>query len=139
MVRAGCRLAQPTKEPEMKNRILLSIAGLLCCGFCLVPSSKLLAQTPVQKLQRLSQELNLSAQQKGEMLPILQEEGPKLKAIKDNPNMTGAQKAMQLRAIHQQTDPQVKTILSPEQYQEWQTIREREVQQAIKRKVQGSE
>jgi len=123
----------------MKNRILLSIGGLLCCGFCLVPSSKLLAQTPVQKLQRLSQELNLSAQQKGEMLPILQEEGPKLKAIKDNPNMTGAEKAMQLRAIHQQTDPQVKTILSPQQYQEWQTIRQREVEQAIKRKAQGPE
>jgi hypothetical protein len=139
VVRAGCQLAQLTKEPEMKNRILLPIAGLLCCGFCLVLSNKLLAQTPAQKLQHLSQVLNLSAQQKGEMLPILQEEGPKLQAIKNNPNLTGAQKAMQLRAIHEQTDPQVKAILSPQQYQEWQTIRQHEIQQAIKRKAEEPE
>ena len=123
----------------MKTRIPLPIAGLLCGGFCLVLSYQLLAQTPAQKLQQLSQVLNLSAQQKGEMLPILQEEGPKLQAIKNNPNLTGVQKAMQLRAIHQQTDPQVKTILSPQQYQEWQTIRQHEVEQAIKRKREGSE
>ena len=123
----------------MKNRIQLSIAGLLCCGFCLFLSNQVQAQTPVQKLQQLSQMLNLSPQQKGEMLPILEQEGPKLKAIKNNPDLTAAQKVMQLRAIHQQTDPQVKTILSPQQYQEWQTIRQHEVEQAIKRKREGSE
>ena len=73
------------------------------------------------------------------MLPILQEEGPKLQAIKNNPNLTGGQKAMQLRAIHEQTDPQVKAILSPQQYQQWQTIRQREVEQAIKRKTEAPE
>ena len=123
----------------MRNRIVLSIAGLLWGGFCLLPTNQVQAQTPVQKLQQLSQTLNLSPQQKGEMLPILQQEGPKLQAIKNDPNLTAAQKAMQLRAIHQETDPQVKTILSPQQYQEWQTIRQREVEQAIKRKREGSE
>lgn len=123
----------------MKHRVVLSITGLLCCSFCLVLSNKLLAQTPAQKLQHLSQVLNLTAQQKGEMLPILQEEGPKLEAIKNNPNLTGPQKAMQLRAIHQETDPQVKAILSPQQYQEWQTIRHHEIEQAIKRKAEAPE
>src|SRR5215469_4323144 len=123
----------------MKNRAVLSIVGLLWCSFNFVLSNKLLAQTPEQKLQHLAQVLNLSAQQKGEMLPILQQEGPKLEAIKNNPNLTGAQKAMQLRAIHQQTDPQVKTILSPQQYQDWQTIRQHEIEQAIKRKSEGPE
>ena len=123
----------------MKNRIVVSIAGLLCCGVCLVLSNTLLAQTPAQKLQHLAQVLNLNAQQKGEMLPILEQEGPKLEAIKNNPNLPSAQKAMQLRAIHQQTDPQVKSILSPQQYQEWQTIRQHEIEQAIKRKAEGPE
>lgn len=122
----------------MRNRILLSIAGLLWSG-CLFLSNQVQAQTPVQKLQQLSQALNLSPEQKGQMLPILEQEGPKLQAIKNNPNLTTAQKAMQLRAIHQETDPQVKTILSPQQYQEWQAIRQREVEQAIKRKREGSE
>jgi len=104
-----------------------------------VPSMKLLAQTPAEKLQSLSQTLNLTSQQKVDMFPILKQEAPKLEAIKSNPNLTGAQKVMQLRAIHQQTDPQVKAILSPQQYKEWQTIRQHEIDEAIQRKMQGPE
>ena len=119
----------------MKNRVKLFVASLLCSSVCLVLSNPLLGQTPAQKLQQLSQSLNLSAQQKGELLPILQQEGPKLKAVKNNPNLTGRQKAMQLRAIHQQTDPQVKAILSPQQYQEWKSIRQHQVHQALQMKM----
>jgi hypothetical protein len=102
-------------------------------------SGRLLAQTPAEKLQSLSQTLNLNSQQKVEMLPILKQEAPKLEAIKNNPSLTGPQKVMQLRAIHQQTDPQVKAILSPQQYKEWQTIRQHEIDEAIQRKMQGPE
>jgi len=123
----------------MRERIYPCIAGLLCCFVFLALSNKLFAQTPAQKLQELSQTLNLSAQQKGQLLPILEQEGPKLEAIKNNPNLTGREKAMQLRAIHQQTDPQVKGILSPQQYQEWKNIRHHEVEQAIQRKAEGPE
>jgi len=123
----------------MKKRILLSKAGLLACGVLFVLSNFLLAQTPAEKLQQLSQVLNLSPQQKGELLPILEQEGPKLEAVKNNPNLKGRQKAMQLRAIHQQTDPEVKAILSPQQYEEWKSIRQHEVDQAIQKKVGGPE
>jgi hypothetical protein len=123
----------------MKNRLRFVIVCLICYIVSLALSNKLVAQTPVQKLQQLSQTLNLSAQQKGELLPILEQEGPKLEAIKNNPNMTGREKAMQLRAIHQQTDPQVKGILSPQQYEEWKNIRHHEVEQAIQRKAGGPE
>ena len=123
----------------MKKRMAALYCWTLCVAFCLVLSNKLLAQTPQQKLQHLAQVLNLSPQQKAQMLPILQQEGPKLAAIKNNANLTGAQKAMQLSAIHQQTDPQVKTILSPQQYQEWQTVRHHAIEQAIKRKTEGPE
>jgi len=123
----------------MRTRALFFTAGLLWCWMSFVPSMKLLAQTPAEKLQSLSQTLNLTSQQKVDMLPILKQEAPKLEAIKSNPNLTGAQKVMQLRAIHQQTDPQVKAILSPQQYKEWQTIRQHEIDEAIQRKMQGPE
>src|SRR5215469_6725964 len=119
----------------MKKRILLSKAGLLACGVLFVLSNFLLAQTPAEKLQQLSQVLNLSPQQKGELLPILEQEGPKLEAVKNNPNLKGRQKAMQLRAIHQQTDPEVKAILSPQQYEEWKSIRQHQVHQALQKKM----
>jgi len=43
------------------------------------------------------------------------------------------QKMQQIKAVHQQTDPQMKAILSPAQYQKLQAIR----QQAIRDAVQG--
>lgn len=123
----------------MRNRVLFFTAALVWCCMSVVPSGKLLAQTPAEKLQSLSQTLNLTPQQKMDMLPILKQEAPKLQAIKNDPNLTGAQKVMQLRAIHQQTDPQVKGILSPQQYEEWQTIRRHEIDEAIQRKMQAPE
>jgi hypothetical protein len=41
------------------------------------------------------------------------------------------QKMQQVRAIHQQTDPQMKAILSPEQYQKLQAIRQQAIKDAI--------
>jgi hypothetical protein len=38
----------------------------------------------------------------------------------------------QLKAVHDETDPQVKEILNPDQYQTLQTIRRQEIQQAIR-------
>ena len=40
------------------------------------------------------------------------------------------QKMQQLRAIHQQTDPQMKAILSPEQYQKLRQIRAQQIRDA---------
>ena len=120
----------------MKHRMLMFTAAVLCSCACFMFANKLLAQTPAQKLQNLSRALNLTPEQKGKLLPILEQEGPKLQAIKNNPNLTGAQKAMQLRAVHEESDPQVKTILSAEQYQQWQTIRQQEIEKAIQKKAQ---
>jgi Spy/CpxP family protein refolding chaperone len=41
------------------------------------------------------------------------------------------QKLQAVKAIHQQTDPQMKAILSPEQYQKLQAIRRKAVSDAI--------
>lgn len=121
----------------MKRRMLFFTTGVLCSCVWLLFATKSLAQTPAEKLQHLSQVLNLSPEQKSELLPILEQEGPKLEALRNNPNLTPGQKVMQLRAIHQQSDPQIKAILSPQQYQEWQDIRQREIEQAVQRKNAG--
>lgn len=115
----------------MKQRIRIFSAVALCSCVLLGYASTLHAQTPAQKLERLSQVLNLSPQQKVALLPILQAEAPKLEAIKNNPDMPMGEKAEQMRSIHQQADPQVESILSAQQYKEWQTIRNHEIEQAL--------
>jgi hypothetical protein len=114
----------------MKKRMLLSVGLVLCSCAFVIFATELQAQTPAEKLQILSQTLNLSPQQKTQLLPILEAEGPKLQAIKNNPSLPPMEKAKELRAIHEQSDPKVKAILSPQQYQQFQQIRQHEIEQA---------
>jgi Spy/CpxP family protein refolding chaperone len=94
----------------------------------LLPVQTSFAQNKAAKLQAISQKLDLTPQQKVKILPILADELPKVEAIKNDNSLSKVQKIQQIRAIHRQTDPQMKAILSPEQYQKLQAIR----QQAIK-------
>jgi len=41
----------------------------------------------------------------------------------------------QVKAIHEQSDPQIKAILNPQQYEQLQQIRQQEVQAAMERKM----
>jgi Spy/CpxP family protein refolding chaperone len=54
--------------------------------------------------------------------------------VKDDTTLTGLQKLQKVRAIHAETDPKVKAILTPEQYQQWQTIRQQEIHDMIEKK-----
>jgi Spy/CpxP family protein refolding chaperone len=121
------------RKNNMKNYIRL-IALALCFGtfVLLAPASS--AQNKGAKLQAISQQLNLTPQQKAKVLPILVDEGPKVEAIKNNSSLSGFQKMQQIRAIHQQTDPQMKAILSPAQYQKLQAIRQQAIQEAMQKR-----
>ena len=108
---------------------LLTSAACFYAFLTLAPASR--AADPAAKMQALSQQLKLTPQQKIQMLPILKEEGPKIEAIKNNPSLPPMQKMKQLRAIHNQSAPQLQKILSPAQYQQLQAIRQQDIKKAI--------
>ena len=126
----------------MKQEIVL--IGTL--GLCLVafaaPGSPAQTQgsakpTPAEKLDKLealSKQLKLTPDQKEKLLPILKAEAPKMQAIKDNTSLTGMQKVQQIRALHEQTEPQVKAILSQQQFDQLQKIRQQEIEKMIEKK-----
>ena len=116
----------------MNNYVRL-IAAALCFGIFVLPAATSSAQAQAGKLEAISQQLNLTPQQKAKILPILADEAPKVQAVKNNNSLSRMQKMQQVKAIHQQTDPQMKAILTPEQYQKLRTIR----QQAIKEAAQS--
>lgn len=89
----------------------------------------------ISKAQAIAQQLNLTPQQKEKVLPILIAEGPKVQAIKNDNSLSKIQKVQHLRAIHQQTDPQMKAILSPEQYQKLKTIRQQTIREATESRL----
>jgi hypothetical protein len=117
-----------------KHLTLLTSAACFFAFLTLAPAVPGQTTDPAAKMQMLSQELKLTPQQKMQMLPILKDEGPKIEAIKKNTSLSGMQKMRQLRAIHSETAPQLQKILSPAQYQQLQTIRQQEIEQAIEKK-----
>ncbi len=119
----------------MKNRIYLFTAALCSAAFVLLASTSYAQKSgAISKVEAISQQLNLTPQQKIKILPILRDEGPKVQAIKNDNSLSKIQKVQKIRAIHQQTDPQMKAILSPDQYQKLKAIR----QQAIREATQTS-
>jgi hypothetical protein len=137
------RLQRPRKSDRtgshfishyVKIRSLLLIPALAASSFVMLAP----AQTPApngqaaQKLERLASQLSLTPDQKRQLIPILVAEAPKVRAVKADTSLSRMQKMQQLKAIHDETDPQVKSILTSEQYQKLQEIRRQEIQQAIR-------
>jgi hypothetical protein len=117
-----------------KPLTFLMSAACVYAFLSLVPAAPGQTTDPAAKMQALSQQLKLTPQQKIQMLPILKEEGPKVEAIKNNPSLPPMQKMRQLRAIHNESAPQLQKILSPAQYQQLQAIRQQDIKKAIAKK-----
>ena len=122
----------------MKHRkVVLAVLALgVCMLLVTTPASQAQAQNSAQaqKLNMVVKQLNLSPEQKIKLMPILEDEAPKVEAIKANASLTNLQKMEQLGALHEQTNPQVQALLSPQQYEQLQQIRRHELEQTIQKK-----
>jgi periplasmic protein CpxP/Spy len=119
----------------MKNHTLVISALSIAMLASLAATSFGQKAGAMSKAQAIAQQLNLTPQQKEKVLPILIAEGPKVQAIKNDNSLSKIQKIQQLRAVHQQTDPQMKAILSPEQYQKLRAIRQQAIREATESRM----
>ncbi len=74
--------------------------------------------------QMMAQKLNLSAQQQDQLKPIMQKQRETAKSIWQDNSLTQDQKKQKMQALHQDTQAQVNAILTPDQQQQWQQMRE---------------
>ena len=91
------------------------------------------------KVQAVAQQLQLTPDQKVKVLPILEQEAPKLEAIKNNSSLSGMEKMKQLRAIHAETAPELQRILSPAQYQKFRLSGRRESRKRLRINALGTD
>src|SRR5262245_49814163 len=100
-----------------RRELSVTFLAVISIGSFLPPVA--LAQSPqtAQKFAQTIKQLNLSPEQKAQLLPILEAEAPKISAIRSDASLSRLQKLEQMRAIHAESAPRVKTILTPEQYQ----------------------
>jgi hypothetical protein len=124
-----------SRRNKLNNYIRLNVIAL-CLGMSVLmvtmsSAQQKSAQQKSAKLEEIAQYLGLTPQQKDKILPILADEAPKVRAIKDDPSLSRMQRAQRIKAIHQQNDPQMKAILSPEQYKRLQAMRHKSISDAI--------
>jgi hypothetical protein len=78
----------------------------------------------------LQQQLSLSSQQSAKIVPVLANEGRKVIAIRNNNLLSKVQKIHEVKTIQQQSDPQLKAILSSAQYDKLQVGRKQAIRWA---------
>ena len=127
----------PNMIALMKRLIRLPIFAAWFVLLILAPALPGQTDDKMAKVHALAQQLQLTPDQKVKVLPILEQEAPKLEAIKNNSSLSGMEKMKQLRAIHAETAPELQRILSPAQYQKLQAIREERIKEAIAKKRAG--
>jgi len=121
----------------MKRPIRLPIFAAWFVLVILAPALPGQTEDKMARVQALAQQLQLTPEQKVKVLPILEQEAPKLEAVKNNTSLSGLQKMKQIRAIHAETAPELQKILSPAQYQKLQAIREERIKEAMEKKRAG--
>lgn len=94
-------------------------------------------QEAMAKLEKMSAELQLTPQQKKQMLPIMMEEAKKMKAIQADTTLGPMQKMMQMKQLGTDMDAKVQPILNPQQYQKFQQIRQQEREEMIQKMRSG--
>jgi hypothetical protein len=127
---------RPLKTPLML--LLCALAVQLFAQFAIAqapPSPE--KQEAMQKLEKLSAELQLTPQQKKQMLPIMMEEAKKMKAIKTDTSLGPLQKVMQMKEAGNAADAKIKPILSADQYQKFEQIRTQEREEMIQKMREG--
>jgi hypothetical protein len=81
------------------------------------------APNPQHQAEFISKKLNLSADQTAKLTPIFADRDQKFQALMQDQSLTPQQRHEQMRAIHESTEQQLATVLSPDQLQQLKSMR----------------
>jgi Spy/CpxP family protein refolding chaperone len=81
--------------------------------------------TEIRERAHPLQALNLTPEQQSKLKPILQEQRQQVRAVRRDQDLTPRQKRAKVQEIRQSTAAQLKSILTPEQQQRFEQLRQR--------------
>ena len=81
------------------------------------------APNPQRQAEFISKKLNLSADQTAKLTPILTDRAQKFQSLMQDQSLTPDQRHAQMKAIHENTEQQLATVLSPDQLQQLKSMR----------------
>lgn len=73
--------------------------------------------------KRMAEELSLTADQKGKLKPILEDEAQKIKTLRADTSLSAKEKRAKLAEFREATNAKVKPILTPDQATKWEKMR----------------
>lgn len=79
---------------------------------------------PEQRLDRLSQKLNLTDDQKAQIKPLLEDQHRQMMALREDTSLSREQKRAKFQEIRKQTFEKMNPILSPEQQKQFQQMQQ---------------
>ena len=86
-----------------------------------------------ERLQVLAKELELTAEQKTKVGEVLKKEAEKLQGMRGDTGVTVEQRREKLREVRNHASAELKKILTPEQFKNWQSLRQERAGQAGRR------
>lgn len=116
-------------------------SALVSTTYAQMPNAAQMQGGRAQRMMAVAKQLQLTPEQTKQLIPILQAQEPRLQAIMNDQSLSRMEKLRRLRVVHDQSNPQVKAILTPEQFQQLQVIRQQrraQLMQAAKESHQGS-
>ena len=72
------------------------------------------------RLEESARELGLTEAQKEQLTPIFKAQLQRLAELRQDTGLAPREKLQRLRSVHEEFAPQVKAILTPEQYAQWE-------------------
>jgi hypothetical protein len=99
----------------------------------MIPSPQFVLNPMTAALNQFSVELGLTAEQRQQVFPIIQQEIPKLTAMKKNTSLKPEQKLEQLKQISDEIDAKVTPLLNQDQQQRFQAMREEHRRELVKK------
>jgi Spy/CpxP family protein refolding chaperone len=109
----------------------IALALSLCVPLVSTSQAQKMPKARQERLMGLGKELHLTHKQAKQLFPILQAQEPQLQAIRNDQSLSGVEKLQRFHAVHDQSDPQVKAILTPQQFLQLQAIRQQRRAQLI--------
>ena len=75
-------------------------------------------------MQKVMDDLKLTDEQQKKLQAVRQEQGPKMREIWQNNDLTPEQKREKMKPLQEAMNAKVKEILTPEQFEKWQKLQQ---------------
>lgn len=76
-----------------------------------------------ERMKQMAEQLNLTDEQKEKIKAVYQEEGEKMRALREDQSLSPDEKRTKFREMFQALEAKTKPILTPEQQEKWQKLR----------------